>query len=428
MKRTPTRLRLPAGLVALRERNFVLYVVGQFTSQLGSWIEMTAVSWILYEMTNSPLLLGLSGLFRATPMIVLALFGGAIADRVPRRLLLLLTESTMMIASLVMGLLAATDRLQFWHLYLLSVVSGTLSAFSVPSRHALFAGLVPRSSMQSAVTFNSVAVRSGGFIGPSIAGLALAFGGYSLPFFLNAVSFLGMLLALVTMRLPRSKADATLPRSSLRRGMTEGVEFVWRSPMLKVALGLEIATGLFGHNSALITILARDVLGAGPEGLGLLLSAIGAGAFLGMGLLVAFNVERHGRLILIVGAAYTILWAAVGLSPWLWLSAVLLFAVGTADGVWSVMRNTLAQLVVTDALRGRVMSVVMVVTRGSAQLGRVQSGLLVGLIGAPAAVLVGAGIIGAAVLRSWRVGMSDLSGKHAAPVSDNDVVDPDAVS
>jgi predicted MFS family arabinose efflux permease len=327
-----------------------------------------------------------------------------------------------------MGLLAATDQLQFWHLYLLSVVSGTLSAFSVPSRHALFAGLVPRSSMQSAVTFNSVAVRSGGFIGPSIAGLALAFGGYSLPFFLNAVSFLGMLLALVTMHLPRSKADATLPRSSLRRGMTEGVEFVWRSPMLKVALGLEIATGLFGHNSALITILARDVLGAGPEGLGLLLSAIGAGAFLGMGLLVAFNVERHGRVILIVGAAYTILWAAVGLSPWLWLSAVLLFAVGTADGVWSVMRNTLAQLVVTDALRGRVMSVVMVVTRGSAQLGRVQSGLLVGLIGAPAAVLVGAGIIGAAVLRSWRAGMSDLSGKHAAPVSDNDVVDPDAVS
>jgi MFS family permease len=428
MKRTPTRLRLPAGLVALRERNFVLYVVGQFTSQLGSWIEMTAVSWILYEMTNSPLLLGLSGLFRAAPMITLALFGGAIADRVPRRLLLLLTESTMMIASFVMGLLAVTNQLQFWHLYLLSVVSGTLSAFSVPSRHALFAGLVPRSSMQSAVTFNSVAVRSGGFIGPSIAGLALAFGGYSLPFFLNAVSFLGMLLALVTMRLPRSKADATLPRSSLRRGMTEGVEFVWRSPMLKVALGLEIATGLFGHNSALITILARDVLGAGPEGLGLLLSAIGAGAFLGMGLLVAFNVERHGRLILIIGAVYTILWAAVALSPWLWLSVILLFALGTADGVWSVMRNTLAQLVVTDALRGRVMSVVMMVTRGSAQLGRVQSGLLVGLIGAPAAVLVGAGIIGAAVLRSWRVGMSDLSGKHAAPVSDNDVVDPDAVS
>ncbi len=418
MKITPTRIRLPAGLVALRERNFVLYVVGQFTSQLGSWIEMTAVSWILYEMTDSPLLLGLSGLFRATPMIVLGLFGGAIADRVPRRVLLLLTESTMMVASFVMGMLAATHQLQFWHMYVLSVLSGTLSAFSVPSRHALFAGLVPRSSMQSAVTFNSVAVRSGGFIGPSIAGLALAFGGYSLPFFLNAASFLGMLLALVAMRLPRTTADPTTPRSSLARGMTEGVEFVWRTPMLKVALGLEMATGLFGHNSALVTILARDVLGAGPEGLGLLLSAIGAGAFLGMGLLVAFAVQRHGRLILTVGALYTVLWAAVGLSHWLWLSAILLFALGAADGVWSVTRNTIAQLVVTNALRGRVMSVVMLVTRGSAQLGRVQSGALVGLIGGPAAVLVGSAVIGAAVLSCWRVRLSKYSGKLMEPVSD----------
>jgi MFS family permease len=417
MKRTLPRIRLPAGLAALRERNFVLYVVGQFTSQLGSWIEMTAVSWILYEMTDSPLLLGLSGLFRATPMIALGLFGGAIADRVPKRVLLLLTESTMMVASLVMGILAATGKLQFWHLYLLSVVSGTLSAFSVPSRHALFAGLVPRSSMQSAVTFNSVAVRSGGFIGPSIAGLALAYGGYSVPFFLNAASFLGMLVALAAMRLPPIKADAA-PRTSLARGMTEGVEFVWRTPMLKVALALELATGLFGHNSALVTILARDVLHAGPEGLGLLLSAIGAGAFLGMGLLVAFEVQRHGRLILTIGAMYTVLWAAVGLSHWLWLSTALLFALGIADGVWSVTRNTIAQLVVTNALRGRVMSVVMLVTRGSAQLGRVQSGALVGLIGGPAAVLVGASVIGAAVLSCWRVRAANYSGKLTEPVSD----------
>ena len=146
---------LPHGLTALRERNYVLYAVGQFISQLGNWVEQTAVAWILYEMTNSPLLLGLSGLFRAVPMIGLALFGGAIADRVPRRVLLLLTESSMLIASLTVGLLALTGQLQFWHLYVLSFASGTLSAFSIPARHALFAGLVPRSSMQSAVTFNA---------------------------------------------------------------------------------------------------------------------------------------------------------------------------------------------------------------------------------------------------------------------------------
>lgn len=395
-------IRLPAGLAALRERNFVLYALGQFTSRLGDWIELTAVSWILYELTNSPLLLGLSGVFRALPVIVLGLFGGAIADRVPRRPLLMFTESAMLIASLIVGLLALSGGLQFWHLYILNIVSGTLSAFSVPARQALFAGLVPRTAIQSAVTLNSFAVRSGGFIGPTVGGLALVLGGYSLPFFLNAASFLGIIFALVAMRLPRVTEDAPTPLP-LARGMTEGVGFVWRNAPLKVVLGLELVSGLFGHNSTLMTIIARDILGTGPEGLGFLLSALGAGAMLGMGLMLTFHVERHARLILTVGALYAFLWAAAALSPLLWLSMVVFFALGTTDGVWGVARNTLAQLLVPDALRGRVMSVVMLVTRGGSQLGTIQGGLLVDLMGATAAVLTSAAIIGATVLQSWRV-------------------------
>ena len=394
---------LPHGLRALRERNYVLYAVGQFISQLGNWVEQTAVAWILYEMTNSPLLLGLSGLFRALPMIGLALFGGAIADRVPRRVLLLLTESSMLIASLTVGLLALTDQLQFWHLYVLSFASGTLSAFSIPARHALFAGLVPRSSMQSAVTFNAVAVRSGALIGPSIGGVALAYGGYAFPFFINAAGFIGMLLALASMRLPSRQTDTASSPTNLWHGMTSGLDFVWRNPLLKVALGLEIVSGLFGHNVALITVIARDAIGTGPEGLGLLLSALGAGGLLGMVFMVAFEVKRHVHVILSAGTVYAALLTAFALSPWLGLSMILLFALGAADGIWAVTRNTLAQLLVPDALRGRVMSVVVMATRGSAPLGRVQGGFLAGLVGGPAAVLVGAAVIGAAVFRSWRM-------------------------
>ena len=394
---------LPHGLTALRERNYVLYAVGQFISQLGNWVEQTAVAWILYEMTNSPLLLGLSGLFRAVPMIGLALFGGAIADRVPRRVLLLLTESSMLIASLAVGLLALTDQLQFWHLYVLSFASGTLSAFSIPARHALFAGLVPRSSMQSAVTLNAVAVRSGALIGPSIGGVALAYGGYAFPFFINAAGFIGMLLALASMRLPSRQTDTASSPTNLWHGMTSGLDFVWRNPLLKVALGLEIVSGVFGHNVALITVIARDAIGTGPEGLGLLLSALGAGGLLGMVFMVAFEVKRHVHVILSAGTAYAALLTAFALSPWLGLSMILLFALGAADGIWAVTRNTLAQLLVPDALRGRVMSVVVMATRGSAPLGRVQGGFLAGLVGGPAAVLVGAAVIGAAVFRSWRL-------------------------
>jgi MFS family permease len=404
---TPFLPRLAPGLVALRERNFVLYVIGQFTSRLGDWIELTAVSWILYELTNSPLALGLSGFFRAAPLLVLGLFGGAIADRVPRRPLMLFTESTMLVVSLTVGLLVVTGELRFWHFYILNLVSGTLSAFSVPARQALFAGLVPHSSIQSAVTLNSFAVRSGAFIGPTIAGLALAFGNYAVPFFINAVSFLGLLAALIAMRLPPLKR-AKVPQP-LVNGVSEGLGFVWRSAPIKVVLGLELLAGLFGYNSTLITIIARDILGTGPEGLGLLLSATGAGGLAAMMLMMAFHIRRHARLVLIVGSLYAVLWAATALSPWLLLSAALFFALGATDGIWTIARNTLAQLLVHDAMRGRVMSIVMLVVRGSSDAGRVQAGLLVDLVGVVAAVLAGATVIGAGVLRSWRVPLTEYA-------------------
>src|SRR2546423_14605482 len=156
------------GLDALRSRNYVLYLVGHFTSQTGAWVEQTAVSWILYELTGSAVLLGLAGLARAVPTIALALVGGAVADRLPRRAMLYCTESTMVVNSLAIGLLAWSGQLEYWHLYVLSFVNGTLGAFSVPARQALFAGLVPRSAMQSAATFNAVAVRCALLPGPSM--------------------------------------------------------------------------------------------------------------------------------------------------------------------------------------------------------------------------------------------------------------------
>lgn len=393
---------LPPGLIALRERNYVLYLVGQFTSQLGNWIQLTAVSWIIYDMTHSPFQLGLNGLFRALPTIAFALIGGAVADRVPRRLLMLCTETTMLFTALAIGIVTATGHLQVWHLYLLNAVAGTLQAFSGPARQALFAGLVPRHAMQSAVTLNSVGVRGGTLIGPTLSGVALAYGSYSLPFLLNSASFLGMLIALLMMHLPDGEPFHKAKRGTLGRDMTEGVAFVWSTPFLKVVLALELATGLFGYNTAILTIISHDILGAGPQGLGLLLSATGAGAMFGMIILVTFHVERHARLILSLGAIYTLLWAGFAFSHWLALSLVLSFTLGMVDSMWGITRNTIAQLLTTDALRGRVMSVVMLVTRGSSQLGRVQSGFLVSVIGAPAAVLVGVSVIGTAILLSLR--------------------------
>jgi MFS family permease len=329
---------------------------------------------------------------------------------------MLFTESTMLVVSLTIGLLIVTGALQFWHFYILNLVSGTLSAFSVPARQALFVGLVPRTAIQSAVTLNSFAVRSGGFMGPTIAGLTLAFGGYALPFFLNAASFLGLLIALIAMRLPPSKREKAA--QPLVHGVSEGLGFVWRSAPIKVVLGLELLAGLFGYNSTLITIIARDILGTGPEGLGLLLSATGAGGLAAMMLMMTFHIQRHARIVLIVGSLYAVLWAATALSPCLLLSAALFFALGATDGIWTIARNTLAQLLVHDTMRGRVMSIVMLVVRGSSDAGRVQAGLLVDLVGAKAAVLAGAAIIGAGVLRSWRVPLPESATSQPAAPAD----------
>ena len=393
-----SRFSLPHGLQALRERNYLLYFLGHVTSQVGNWIEQTAVAWILYEMTDSALLLGLGGVCRAAPTILLALPGGVIADRLPRRSLLISTEASMLLVALGMGVLALTGRLEFWHLYLLNLTSGTLTAFSTPARHALFPALVPRPVMPSAVTLNSLAARSAAFIGPSIAGIALVISGYAAPFFINAVSFLAMLAALAMMRLPRGVPTHEAAPRRLRKDMMEGIRFVWRNPLLKGVLGLEVLAGLFGHNTALITIIARDVLGSGPHGLGFLLSALAAGALAGMLLMVVLQTEQRGRVILVAGAIYTFLLISFGFSAWLPLSCLLLFALGCADGVWSVARNTVVQLAVPDALRGRAMSIVFLVTRGSTPLGHFNSGLFASLIGGPGTVFLGGMLIGAGVL------------------------------
>ncbi|HYX63734.1 MAG TPA: MFS transporter [Burkholderiales bacterium] len=396
------------GLEALRSRNYVLYLTGHFTSQTGAWVEQTAVSWILYELTNSALLLGLAGLARAVPTIALALVGGAIADRVPRRTMLYCTESTMLVNSLVIGFLAWSGRLEYWHLYALSFVNGTLSAFSVPARQALFAGLVPKTAVQSAVTFNAVAVRCGVLIGPSIGGAALAYGSYALPFWINAASFIGMLGALAAMRLSPVPSHEKAKPGTLRQGMSEGLRFVWDHAPLRVALALEVVSGLFGHNITLITIIARDVLGTGAQGLGWLLSALGAGGMLAMIFMVFAQLRHHMRVILTAGAIYSLLLASFALSHWLALSVVLLFMLGTCDGIWGVNRNTLAQTTVPDALRGRVMSVVVLTTRGSAPLGRLQAGFLADFVGAPVTTLIGATVIFIAIGRWWRLRGAEL--------------------
>ncbi|HYU17854.1 MAG TPA: MFS transporter [Chloroflexota bacterium] len=408
-------MKIPRGFAPLRERNFGLYWAGQAISFCGTWIENTATSWLLYELTADPVLLGLGGLFRAGPSILLTMIGGAIADRVPRRRLLLFTQSANGLTSLALGWLVWSAQIQPWQIYLFNLLNGTLQAFDGPARQALFPTLVPRGQIQAAVTLNAVSTRSAALVGPAIAGLLLAQVGTAAPFFLNAVSYLALVGALVAMRLP---ADARARKRTLRADLAYGLKHVRADSVLGLILVLEAISSLFGHNTAIVTIVARDVLRVGPGGLGLLLSGIAGGATVGIvGLVGVGSVRRKGRLLLISGALYVLVLASFALSRTFWVSFGLLFALGLTDSIWNSTRNTIAQLATPDELRGRVMAIVITASRGLSQASQAQTGVLVGWLGAPLAILTGAAVVGGSLLVAAirAPGLRRFTGEPAAP-------------
>ena len=390
-------MRLPPGLSPLRHRDFALYWVGQCVSQIGTFIEITATTYLLYAITGSPLLLGLGGLTRAVPILALALFGGALADRVDRKRLLMFTQASQVVTSLLLGTLVVTDTIQFWHIYVIGFVNSTLSAFDAPARNSFYPSLIPRADFQNAVTLSSVIFRLSTLLGPAIAGILIAAVGPASPFFVNAASYFALIGALMLIR--TKTLAATGPRTSMRRAIGGGLRFAMRSPVLPLILATEGVLSLFGHNSALVTIFARDVLRVGPEGLGLLLSSVGAGAIVGTFVLVGTGeLRRKGAIMIGAGILYAAALLAFSVSTSFALSIVVLFVLGVADSFWGAMRNTIIQLAATDAFRGRITSLVTFTSRGLTNAGQIETGAIVFAAGPPLATAMNAVIIGTAVV------------------------------
>src|SRR5437879_5964390 len=372
----------PPVLAPLGHRNYALYWIGQLVSMSGTWIELTATSWLLYQLTDSPFLLGLNGVFRAAPIFAFALIGGTVADRVERRRLLLITQSASVASSLLLGTLVVTGHVAFWHVYLISLVNATIAAFDAPGRQSLFPMLVPRGQLQNAITLNAMLFQTGQLVGPAIAGVLIARVNVAAPFFVNAVSYFAIIAALLAMRIP--PVAVRLSRGSIRSELIGGLRYVRASTVLPLVLVMEATFSIFGHNQALMTIFARDVLGAGPEGLGVLLSSIGAGAIAGLVvLLIVGDIGRKGGLLLGSGALY-----ATALLVFAWSrsfphSVAVLAVLGFADATWGALRNAIAQIVAEDAYRGRVMSLILLAARGITSAATVYTGVAYAVLGSP---------------------------------------------
>ncbi|MGQ0549724.1 MAG: MFS transporter [Armatimonadota bacterium] len=399
---------MPRGtFTALRHPHYRRYWWGGLISLTGSWVQITAQSWLVYDLTGSPLMLGTVTLANTIPMMLLGLFGGVIADRSEKRHLLIATQSAFMIVSVVLAALTLTGRITVWYILSLSMISGIAAALDMPTRQSLIAHLVDREDLLNAIALNSAAFNGSRIIGPAIAGLIIDQlgnrGGPGWSFALNSVSYLAVIVALAT--IPVNSRPTGGERQPVLGELREGVAFAWRHPLLRALLGLLAVTGVFGLSfHVLMPVFARDVLHVPARGYGILLTASGIGATIGVLTLATVRPARLGAVILATSTLFVVLLAAFASSAHYALTLVLMLGLSGAMTAYMSATNTLIQTSVPDALRGRVMSLYMLAFFGTAPLGGLLMGSLASALGSQTAVLIGAAVCGIGVLAMWSAG------------------------
>lgn len=393
----------PTGrLAAFRYRDFRLFWLSLFISNIGSWMQMTAVNWLLYQLTNSPVQLGLNGVFRAVPAIALGLISGTFADRYDRRWLMLWTQLILGALSLALGLLDHAGHIQAWQIYLFTFITSSVGSFDGPARQALFPSLVPRSVLPNAVALNSLLWKGAALLGPTLGGIAIAAMGTAGAFYANAASFLAVVIALLMMR------ASSPPKERHRHFLTEtqeGFSYIVRRPVILGLTVMEAFGSMFGLDHAMLTILASDVFRVGAEGFGFLQSARGLGAVIGSAIFIGMGHRpAQGKILFVSAILYGTGFALFGLSPSFPIALALLTFVGATDTVWGAARGTILQMLTPEKFRGRVMGVFQLSNRGLHPLGQTETGFIVPLIGAREATFAGGMIISIMTLLTvWRV-------------------------
>ena len=372
---------------ALRFRDFRLFWIGLFISNVGTWMQMTAISWMLYDITHSPLQLGLNGLFRAVPSIALGIFGGTMADRYDRKRLMLATQITSMLLAFVLGVLDQTGRIQVWHIYAMTTLGAVVNALDGPARQALYPSLVPSWALPNAIALNALLWKGTALIGPSLAGIAISTVGTDGAFYANAASFLAVVIALLLMKTRSVRIGTT---GDFLQELKEGVAYVRGQNVILAIMVMEGVSSVFGLDPAMLTIFARDILQVGASGLGFLQAARGVGAIVGSAAIIAMSGARaQGKILFLSAILYGVCFALFGVSLSFSLSLLLLVFMGATDTIWAAARNIILQVQAPEGLRGRVMGVFYLSNRGLHPLGQTETGLVVPLIGAREATVLG---------------------------------------
>jgi MFS family permease len=385
------RIALPVALAPLRHRNYRLLWIGTLISQSGEWMDQIALNWLVYQLTGSAFSLALVNLCRLTPILLFTLVGGVIADRVERRKLMFATQTAAMALALILAVLVSTGLVELWMVLLVAVGRGVAMSFNLPARQSLISDLVPRELLSSAIALNQATNNLTRVFGPAIGGLLIASIGVAGAFYVNGFSFLAVLYGLALMRFPPREVRQ---KQGILTDLIGGLRYIQGEPSIRTLVVLALVPMILGMPyMTMLTVFASDVLRVGTSGLGLLTACSGAGAVCGA-LFVASRGAKRGRRRLmrigLVGFGATLLIFA--LSPWLWLSAGTLIAVGFSQQVYNAQNNALVQEEVDPEYRGRVVSTLFL-NRGLVPLGTALAGFGTDLWGAQMTLGTMAGLL-----------------------------------
>ena len=401
---------------ALAYRDYRLFWGGTFLSAAGSQFTIVAMAWQMYELTGSPLQVGLLGLGRAIPQILLSLFGGLLADAIDRRRLMMAMQVVQWAASTSLAVITVTGHASPGALFAAAVALAFGTSLETPSRQAVVPNLVPPADLTSALALNSAQRSIATIAGPSLAGVLIAIAGPFACYMVDAISWFAMLAALAMIRTPLQAAA----RNAGSRGavtiaaLLEGVQFVVHQPVLLAFMILDFGATFFGSSNALLPIYARDILAVGPVGLGLLYAASSAGALVAATAMSGrTQVDRAGKWVLISVLGYGLCMIGFGLSHVFVLSLLLLAGTGAGNMIGAVLRSTSNQLLTPDSLRGRVAAVNAVFVTGGPQLGQFESGVIAALLSPQASAIsggIGATLVVIGIALIPRVREFDLRG------------------
>jgi MFS family permease len=387
---------MPSGsfrsLIALRHRNFRLIWWGLLGSFTGSFMQNAAILWhvsLLAPPDRKALALGAVGLVRIVPILLFSMVSGVAADALDRRRLLLGTQIVLAVLAGVLAVVTLRGLSSLWPIYVVTMLGSAAGAFDLPARQALVPMLVPREHLPNALSLQAIALQTALVAGPSIGGIVIATAGVGWVYLFNAVSFGAVVVALLRMRDVETR-PAVAGRFTLGAAF-EGLRFVFTAPLIRSTMLLDFFATFFSSAMALLPIFAQDILHVGAHGYGWLYAAPAVGAVFASAAMVAAidRIERRGYTLLASVGAYGLATVVFGLSPWFWLTFLMLAVSGAADAVSTVFRNVIRQLETPDAIRGRMTGVNMVFFLGGPQLGEVEAGLVANWIGAPLSVVTG---------------------------------------